>query len=160
MVFLFLLFCVLCWSLGNFRKRLENTLESSSSTTSNSFLGGMIPNQPYSKAIKLLSNQKILNKETKQICKHPKNTVGLNFFALPTLKKFIETPHLVDFVSVWHTPSRQRHGLTRGPKSLNFPDGNFQRAKTFQTKCGNRFRDKKSAEIVFVTKKSMRKFFL
>ena len=95
----------------NFWKRLENTLESSSSTTSNSFLGGMIPNQPYSKAIKLLSNQKILNKETKQICKHPKNKVGLNFFALPTLKKFIETPHLVDFVSVWHRLSRQRYGL-------------------------------------------------
>ena len=102
------LFCVLCWSLGkghatssdNFRKRLENTLESSSSTTSNSFIGGMIPNQPYSKAIKLLSNQKIWNKETKQICKRPKNMVGLNFFGLPTSKKLIETPHLVDFASV------------------------------------------------------------
>ena len=33
----------------------------------------------------------------------------------------------------------------RGPKSLNFPDRNFQRAKTFRTKCVNRFRDKKSA---------------
>ena len=35
--------------------------------------------------------------------------------------------------------------LARGPKSLNFPDGNFQRAKTFRTKCVNRFHDKKSA---------------
>ena len=33
---------------------------------------------------------------------------------------------------------------SRGPKSLNFPDGNFQRAKTFRTKCINRFRDKKT----------------
>ena len=34
--------------------------------------------------------------------------------------------------------------LVRGPKSLNFLDGNFQRAKTFRTKCVNRFRDNKS----------------
>ena len=32
---------------------------------------------------------------------------------------------------------------TRGPKSLNFPDGKFQCAKTFWTKCVNRFCDKK-----------------
>ena len=31
---------------------------------------------------------------------------------------------------------------SRGPKSLNFPDGNFQRAKTFRTKCVNCFREK------------------
>ena len=31
----------------------------------------------------------------------------------------------------------------RGPKSLNFPDGKIQRAKTFRTKCVNRFRNKK-----------------
>ena len=31
----------------------------------------------------------------------------------------------------------------RGPNSLNFPDG--KRVKTLQTKCVNRFRDKKSA---------------
>ena len=30
----------------------------------------------------------------------------------------------------------------RGPKSLNFPDGNFQRAKAFRAECVNRFRDK------------------
>ena len=34
-------------------------------------------------------------------------------------------------------------GVPRGPKSLNFPDGNFQRAKTFRAECVNRFRDKK-----------------
>ena len=39
------------------------------------------------------------------------------------------------------------------PKRLNFPDGNFQRAKTFRTKYVNRFRDKKNAKIVFATKK-------
>ena len=44
-------------------------------------------------------------------------------------------------VNFWAPP----HHLGRGPKSLNFPDGNFQRAKTFRTKCVNRFRDKKSA---------------
>ena len=27
----------------------------------------------------------------------------------------------------------QNEQARRGPKSLNFPDGNFQRAKTFQT---------------------------
>ena len=63
----------------------------------------------------------------------------------------------------------------RGPKSLNFPDGNFQRAKTFRAECVNRFRDKrkrvnrfrdkktcansfcdkKGALIVFATKKSL-----
>ena len=30
----------------------------------------------------------------------------------------------------------------RGPKSLDFPDGKIQRAKTFRTKCVNRFCDK------------------
>ena len=50
----------------------------------------------------------------------------------------------------------------RGPKGLNFPDGNFQRVKTSQTKCVNHFRDKKTrklfsrqkkyAEILFVKK--------
>ena len=35
----------------------------------------------------------------------------------------------------------------RGPKSLNFPSGNFQRAKTFRTKCVNHFRAKKNAQI-------------
>ena len=35
-------------------------------------------------------------------------------------------------------------GKVRGPKSLNFPDGNFQRAKTFRAECVNRFRDKKT----------------
>ena len=47
----------------------------------------------------------------------------------------------------------------RGPKGLNFPDGNFQRAKTFQKKCVNRFRDKKVRKS-FLRQKSMRKFFL
>ena len=37
------------------------------------------------------------------------------------------------------------HLHSRGPKSLNFPDGNFQRAKTFRTKWVNGFRDKKNA---------------
>ena len=41
----------------------------------------------------------------------------------------------------------------RGPKSLNFPDGNFQRAKTFRTKCVNRFRDKKSVRKFFLWQK-------
>ena len=53
-------------------------------------------------------------------------------------------------------------GKGRGPNSLNFPYGNFQCAKTFQTKCVNRFRDKKTrksfwrqkkcAQILFMTK--------
>ena len=41
----------------------------------------------------------------------------------------------------------------RGPKSLNFPDGNFQRAKTFRTKCVNRFRDKKARKLFSRQKK-------
>ena len=32
---------------------------------------------------------------------------------------------------------------SRGPKSHNFLDGNFQRAKTFRAECVNRFCDKK-----------------
>ena len=36
----------------------------------------------------------------------------------------------------------------RGPKSLNFPDGNFQRAKTFRMKCVNCFRKKKRVNRV------------
>ena len=55
---------------------------------------------------------------------------------LPSIEKkqrvFIRTG-----VSLAPTP------LSRGPKSLNFPDGNFQRAKTFRAECVNRFRDKK-----------------
>jgi len=54
---------------------------------------------------------------------------------LPSIEKkqrvFIRTG-----VSLAPTP------LSRGPKSLNFPDGNFQRAKTFRAECVNRFRDK------------------
>ena len=55
----------------------------------------------------------------------------------------------------------------RGPKSLNFPDGNFQRAKTFRTRCVNRFREKtrkpclrqkRCAQILFVTKKCINSF--
>ena len=45
------------------------------------------------------------------------------------------------------------HLCSRGPKSLNFPDGNFQRAKTFRTKCVNRFRDKKSVRKFFLWQK-------
>ena len=54
--------------------------------------------------------------------------------------------------------------VTRGPKSLNFPDGNFQRAKTFQTKCFREktrkpcSRQKKCAQILFVTKKCINSF--
>ena len=40
------------------------------------------------------------------------------------------------------TPVGAEATRPRGPKSLNFPDGNFQRTKTFRTKCVNRFRDK------------------
>ena len=49
--------------------------------------------------------------------------------------------------------------IIRGPKCLNFPDGNFQRAKTFQTKCVYRFRDKKTRKS-FSRQKSVHKFFL
>ena len=42
----------------------------------------------------------------------------------------------------------------RGPKSLNFPDGNFQRAKTFRAECVNRFRDKKKRVNRFRDKKT------
>ena len=45
---------------------------------------------------------------------------------------------------------------TRGPKSLIFPDGNFQRAKTFRTKS---FLQQKKRANSFRDKKSMRKFF-
>ena len=51
----------------------------------------------------------------------------------------------------FRAPTRSRHRflqtsfpMCRGPKSLNFPDGNFQRAKTFRKKCVNRFCDKKT----------------
>ena len=46
----------------------------------------------------------------------------------------------------------------RGPKSLNFPDGNFQRAKTFRTKCVNRFRDIKVCINCFCNKKVLKLF--
>ena len=56
----------------------------------------------------------------------------------------------------------------RGPKSLNSPDGNFQHAKTLQTKCVNRFcakkarksflQPKKCAQILFVIKKCTNSF--
>ena len=49
---------------------------------------------------------------------------------------------------------------SRGPKSLNFPDGNFQCAKTFRIKCVNHFRDKKMSKSFSQQKKSLRKFFL
>ena len=58
-------------------------------------------------------------------------------------------------------------GYPRGPKSLNFPDGSFQRAKTFRTKCPNHFRkkmhkprsrQKKCAQILLETKKVHRQF--
>ena len=48
----------------------------------------------------------------------------------------------------------------RGPKSLNFPDGNFQRAKTFRAECVNHFRDKKKHVNRFRDKKNVHKFFL
>ena len=41
----------------------------------------------------------------------------------------------------------------RGPKSLNFPSGNFQRAKTFRTKCVNRFLRQKKRIDRFRNKK-------
>ena len=37
---------------------------------------------------------------------------------------------------------RNDEAVQRGPKSVNFPDGKIQRAKTFRTKCVNRFCDK------------------
>merc|ERR1711963_228280 len=51
-------------------------------------------------------------------------------------------------------------GEDRGPKNLNFPDGNFQRAKTFRTKCVNRFRDKKVCVNSFCDKKGVYRLFL
>ena len=59
-----------------------------------------------------------------------------------------EIPQLLR--TLGYNPTETEVVFPRGPKSLNFPDGNFQRAKTFRTKCVNRFRDKKS----------VRKFFL
>ena len=53
----------------------------------------------------------------------------------------------------------QMLGKPRGPKSLNFPEGNFQPAKTFQTKCVNLFRDKKSVRKFFFDKKMNKYFF-
>ena len=41
----------------------------------------------------------------------------------------------------------------RGPKSLNFPDGKIQLAKTFRRKCVNRSRDKIVRISFFATKK-------
>ena len=38
--------------------------------------------------------------------------------------------------------SKKLGPMPRGPKSLNFPDGNFQRAKTFRTECVNCFATK------------------
>ena len=50
------------------------------------------------------------------------------------------------------------NAFARGPKSLNFPDGNFQRAKTFRTKCIIVFATKKTRKS-FLRQKSVRKFF-
>ena len=41
----------------------------------------------------------------------------------------------------------------RDPKSLNFPDGQIQRAETFRTRCLNRFHDKKVRKSLFATNK-------
>ena len=43
----------------------------------------------------------------------------------------------------------------RGQKNLNFLDGNFQRAKTFRTKCVYRCRDKKARKSFPPQKKYM-----
>ena len=62
-------------------------------------------------------------------------------------------PESSDFLGLWiyytslklSTAQESPLQPCRGPKSLNFPNGNFQRAKTFRTKCVNRFCNKKSA---------------
>ena len=78
-----------------------------------------------------------------------------------------QIPDLNNFHNYWQTYRQTRcnpdvrRSLTavsvqqcRGPKSLNFPDGNFQRAKTFRAECVNRFRDKKKRVNRFRDKKT------
>ena len=73
--------------------------------------------------------------------------VALNLIK-PQCSSHCSKPDAIITLDMFYSRNRLHH--CRGPKSLNFPDGNFQRAKTFRTKCVNRFRDKKS----------VRKFFL
>ena len=64
---------------------------------------------------------------------------------------------LAKFMSWEGNPERSRTFLLvnpRGPKSLNFPDGSFQRVKTFRMKCVNHFCDKKKGVSRFRDKKS------
>ena len=79
-----------------------------------------------------------------------------------TARQFMDTYILADTDKVKRIHfffSKSKHlkhqlGFPRGPKSLNFPDGNFQRAKTFRAECVNRFRDKKKRVNRFRDKKT------
>ena len=60
--------------------------------------------------------------------------------------------------SSWSPSAKVDYSNVRGPKSMNFPDGKIQRAKTFRTKCVNCFRDKKVRKPFFATNKVSKLF--
>ena len=74
-----------------------------------------------------------------EMTKHRQLCLAVFLLFLGSVASVVPSLHVVagadyNFNGVYE---ERREPELRGPKSLNFPDGNFQRAKTFRTKCVN-----------------------